>query len=68
MAVRSREARGQDELTSALGAIASEDPPDGLIVQGSPAFVPHARRIAAFAASSRLASMYYWRTSSTQVA
>lgn len=58
--VRSREARGPDELDSVFSAIAGERP-DGLMVQGSPAFVPHARRIADFAAGSRLPAMYYWR-------
>jgi putative ABC transport system substrate-binding protein len=60
VAVRSREARGPDELDSAFGAIAGERP-DGLIVHGSPSFVPHARRIADFAADSRLPALYYMR-------
>ena len=60
VSVRSREAREADDLDSAFGAIAGERP-DGLVIQGSPSFVPHARRIADFAAGNRLPAMYYWR-------
>jgi putative ABC transport system substrate-binding protein len=60
MEVSSREARGPDELDRAFRAIAGERP-DGLLVHGSPAFVPHARRITEFAAAIRLPARYYLR-------
>jgi putative ABC transport system substrate-binding protein len=60
VAVRSREARGADELDGAFAAIAGERP-DGLVVQSDASFLPHARRIADFLAGRRLPAIHQLR-------
>ena len=55
--IRSREARGPDELDGAFAAIAG-DRPDGLIVQSDATYLPHARRIADIVAGLRLPAIH----------
>jgi putative tryptophan/tyrosine transport system substrate-binding protein len=60
LTVRSREARGPQELDRAFIAIVG-DRPDGLVVHGDASYLPHTRRIVDFVADQRLPAIYQLR-------